>query len=128
MFEKAINNFKEGYNRGVSWAKKQLNVVPMFSDESAQAAPLAMMTAVLGAMIMLGIIIIVGVLMPGIAGDIITALNISENNSFYTLITQIPAKATSSYNLLWVAVLVSAVVIIIGGIAGLAFLFMRSRA
>lgn len=88
---------------------------------------MAMLAAVLGACIMLGIVVVVMVLMPSIAGDIITAINVTDTNPFYTLVQAAPTKATSSFNLLWVAALVAVVVIIIGGIAGLAFIFMRGR-
>jgi hypothetical protein len=74
---------------------------------------------------MLGIIAIVLTLMPSIAGDIMTAINVSADNPFYNLTQAAPTKATSSFNLLWVAVLVAVVVIIIAGVAGLAFMFMR---
>lgn len=119
-----INRFKEGYSYGVSLAKKWL---APFSGTEAQAAPMAMLAAVLGACIMLGIVVVVMVLMPSIAGDIITAINVTDTNPFYDLVQAAPTKATSSFNLLWVAALVAVVVIIIGGIAGLAFIFMRGR-
>jgi hypothetical protein len=118
---KLIDTFKEGYKFGTSKAREFLN------NDSAQAAPMAMLTAVLGAAIMLGIVVIVMVLMPSIAGDIITAINVSESNAFYTLVQGASTKATSSFNLLWVAALVAVVVIIVGGVAGLAFIFMRGR-
>jgi hypothetical protein len=121
MFENTIRKFKKGYAEGVSQAKRFLG------DDSAQAAPMAMLTAVLGAAIMLGIVVVVMVLMPSIAGDVITAINVSEDNAFYNLTMDAPTKAASSFSLLWVAALVAVVVIIIGGIAGLAFIFMRGR-
>lgn len=121
MFENTIRKFKKGYAEGKSQAKRFLG------DDSAQAAPMAMLTAVLGAAIMLGIVVVVMVLMPSIAGDVITAINVSETNAFYNLTMDAPVKAASSFSLLWVAALVAVVVIIIGGIAGLAFIFMRGR-
>jgi hypothetical protein len=120
-----LNKYKAGFAYGKARAESLLHVETLFNNESAQAAPMAMLGLVMAAAIMLGIISIVLTLMPSIAGDIMSAIDVSASNPFYNLTQDAPAKAASSFNLLWVAVLVAVVVIIIAGVAGLAFMFMR---
>lgn len=76
------------------------------------------MGAIVGAAVGLGVVAIVLVLMPGIAGNVITALNVTSTNPFYSIVQAVPTQIGSSFTLLGIAALVVVVMIIIGTLMG----------
>jgi uncharacterized membrane protein len=79
------------------------------------------MGAVVGAAVGLGVVAIVLVLMPSVAGNVITAMYPSNNfstNLFNSTIASVPGQTGASFNLLGVAALVVVVMIIVGTLMG----------
>lgn len=88
------------------------------ADPMGQIAAFGLMGAIVGAAVGLGVVTIVLVLMPGVAGQVITALNITSSNPFYSIVQAIPGQTGSSFSLLAVAALVVVVMIIVGTLMG----------
>lgn len=87
-------------------------------DPKGQVAAFGLMGAIVGAAVGLGVVAIVLVLMPGVAGSVITALNVTADNPFYSIVTGVPTQIGSSFTLLGIAALVVVVMIIVGTLMG----------
>jgi hypothetical protein len=99
----------------------------LVKDPRGQIAAFGLMGAIVGAAVGLGVVAIVLVLMPSVAGNVITAMYPDNNfsaNLFNGTIASVPSQTGSSFSLLGVAALVVVVMIIVGTLMG-AFLGSR---
>jgi ABC-type antimicrobial peptide transport system permease subunit len=118
----AIAN-KHRFDRALlQWAQPKMNRLTDFIDDPrGQMAAFGLMGAIVGAAVGLGVVTIVLVLMPSVAGQVIVALNDTAENDpyFHTTVAAIPGTMSSNYTLLGVASLVVIVAIIVGILGGL---------
>lgn len=136
MILAVITRFMGGYNEtrdkiaiktnGIPFLKASC-LAPRFNNDEAQVGPIAAILAIVSLAIGAGVFIIVMVIVPGVAGEIITAFNISAENPFYDDVQNVDDKASSNFNLLWVALLVAVATTIISMVAGLIMIFMVKR-
>ncbi len=113
--------FKETYKRNFSNLMEKVQTSRLSRDTEGGLAPYAIIGAVVAFAIGLGVIAIVMTLMPGIAGDVTTAINVSADNPYKTIVDNGPTKISSSFNLLYIAALVGVVALIITIIMGLMY-------
>lgn len=111
--------FMESFKR--NYANIMAKVSTMKNDETAGLAPFAIIGAVVAFAIGLGVIAIVMTLMPGIAGDVIDAINVTNTNPFYNTVQEAPTQIGGSFNLLYIAALVGVVALIITIVMGLMY-------
>ena len=86
-----------------------------------QMAAFGLMGAIVGAAVGLGVVTIVLVLMPAVAGQVISALNDTAVNDpyFHSVVAGVPTTMGSDFTLLGIAALVVIVAIIVGTLGGL---------
>ena len=87
------------------------------NDESGNIA-MSGIFALVGVAVGLGILAMVLIIVPGVAGSVYSGMNVTSSNVFYNVTSAVPTNLTSSFNLTTTAALVAVASVILMLILG----------